>query len=500
MLENITEIINALNQVTLSFVENEIITTDCLIISTGQSLVDSNGGTYKQDIILLRQRTAQQIGIQRLCEKIADELNFNGHSYCSRMSPERVQIAGIILAMALMTASLRRNTILQEVNFYITLIQAASVKLRCVLAPPEVGVKTDCFGQFIYGKLDLDKLRDECHKVGCDYVKRHEKKILNKRSIIRESVDIKIINHKLDLSKFVISNLEASRLYNLAEEYFSVLARCEQKLFLIELDKQQSVYCAAGIGAISSNSLLHMESFNQWISVFTFSNNRDGWVSPIQTYPLITTVEPAAYAAGRNEVINGLQLKDWNKLPLDNYLQQFSEYIMVAQGFAGEMRLEEAFLHYIFGLDVLLGGEAGESLTEILAGRVAVICHKILGKPQDEIFKSIKFYYSLRSGYAHRGEKGRLETALPRDKRFADLLVDLEKICKIIFAAGCAARLKPWSSQVNEKEARSNWISRIDIILTKQDAAMPISREEISDIGIDEICLVNDKFYYLKTL
>jgi len=149
LLENITEIINALNQVTLSFVKNEIITTDCLIISTGQSLVDSNGDTYKQDIILLRQRTAQQIGIQRLCEKIADELNFNGHSYCSRMSPERVQIAGIVLAMALMTASLRRNTILQEVNFYITLIQAASVKLRCVLAPPEGGVITDCFGQLL---------------------------------------------------------------------------------------------------------------------------------------------------------------------------------------------------------------------------------------------------------------------------------------------------------------------------------------------------------------
>ena len=197
-------------------------------------------------------------------------------------------------------------------------------------------------------------------------------------------------------------------LQRLLDDYFGFLSESEQRHFLIDLDRQHAIYGAVGLGTIPSDFLRKSAMFTFWITIFTTQQRGFGWVVPTQNHSTIATTDPKALADGHAEINAGMRLVDWGTKGLDDILQAYSEYLNTARNYEDEGRTEEALLHSVFALDLLLGGESGDSLTAVLADRVAMLSHLALKQDLQEIVRFVRETYDMRSGYVHRGQRGKL--------------------------------------------------------------------------------------------
>lgn len=152
-------------------------------------------------------------------------------------------------------------------------------------------------------------------------------------------------------------------MYRIYDDYYANVADIEKQLFMADLDRQQAIFGAAGLGTIPSETLRQMEALTQWITIFERQERRHGWVVPNQTFMTASSTEPKALAEGYLEIKNALKLDDWNERCLDPSIQAFSQYLTTAQDHRHNDRIEEGLLHVVFALDLLLGGSSGEALT-----------------------------------------------------------------------------------------------------------------------------------------
>ena len=148
-------------------------------------------------------------------------------------------------------------------------------------------------------------------------------------------------------------------------------------------------------------------------------------------------------------------------------------------------RIDEATLHLVFALDLLLGGKAGDALTKVLASRVAMLSHFALDIKFEEQRKFIEESYDLRSGYVHRGLKFELSKLVSKsgesiENRFQRLV----QTSRVLFAAGCFARQQSWCSG---SDAHDKWISRIDLLCQTQSAGKTLRKDDLDELGIHRI-------------
>jgi hypothetical protein len=188
-------------------------------------------------------------------------------------------------------------------------------------------------------------------------------------------------------------------------------------------------------------------------------------------------------------VTEHLRLHDWQQRPLDPWIQNFCHYITAAQDYDRNGRIEEALLHLVFGLDLLLGGESGEALTTVLAERVAFLSHCALMRPLNEISNFVRDCYDLRSGYVHRGSKGTLgETKSSIGLR--ERLDLLSQVACAVLGAACFARLQGWCQ---EQEPRYAWIKRIDVLRAKYEAGLGVDDADLIGLGLKQVRIQEGK-------
>lgn len=173
---------------------------------------------------------------------------------------------------------------------------------------------------------------------------------------------------------------------------------------------------------------------------------------------------------------------------LDDILQVYSEYLNTARTYEDEGRTEEALLHSVFALDLLLGGESGDSLTAVLADRVAMLSHLALKQDYQRVVRFVRETYDMRSGYVHRGRRGRL--AESTKERLIDRLEQQKEIARAVFGAGCFARSQPWC---DVPDARKVWLGRIDILRKKLEIGQGLDPNDVQDLGLDRIELHQGK-------
>ena len=200
-------------------------------------------------------------------------------------------------------------------------------------------------------------------------------KLRGKRSVCRNYHGVKLLDFQ-DIRKSAGSSPVWDKwLYRIVDNYHGDLAGEEVDRFMLDLDRQQAIMGAAGLGTISSEVLRRMSELVQWVTIFDRRDRGHGWVYGTYPYIYTSSTEPRAYSDGQAAIRRALLIEDWGDLPLDENLQAYAEYIMAAKNLEADYRFEEAFLHVVFGLDLLLGGKSEEPLTAVLAERVGLLSH-----------------------------------------------------------------------------------------------------------------------------
>jgi len=123
-------------------------------------------------------------------------------------------------------------------------------------------------------------------------------------------------------------------------------------------------------------------------------------------------------------------LFDFRRLELDAPLaasiRSFARFLQRAHRHRLERRYDEAFLHFVIALDLLLGENTQSA--ETIAKRAATLIFGSLDKPLDRVERRIRKHYGLRSKYVHEGT--------PVDK---ETMHDIEEICLQVLWALLAA-------------------------------------------------------------
>jgi len=391
--------------------------------------------------------------------------------------------AGKVLGLAVLGAK-KRNEVPRCLNFVLesmsecSLLQVAAINLK----PPDGSIYD--FGEFSYGLLDTDYLREiTLHAGSTNYFSNAKVKLKGKAAISREVSRAKSIDANDEYFRGRIERgepVQRSLVYRVLDSYFHCLSNLLWHNFLRELDKQQARMAAAGIGFIPSNAFRTIESQVHRVSVFYRKKQGHGWVAPVDQVFGVSIPTARVLKEAYSTFEEGLRYTDWGKFPLDRALQTFSEYLCTVREYEDLNRPEEAFLHCVFALDLLIGGKANEPLSIVFKERLACLSSQIVKDEYRELQKFINECYEFRSSYAHRGERvgvggdeGQYESLR---KRFARLM----QIARILFACACWCRRQEWC------DGRETWLFRIDVLRAKLNAGVNASTE-LTQLGLDRI-------------
>jgi hypothetical protein len=432
--------------------------------------------------VILSQNGNPPLTVVRLIEKVTEELAKLEHAHVSPRSEKRTEIAATVLALATLLRPPGIDTV-DVLEAIFQNISSSQVAQWAVLISPATNRDLYHFGEFTSGEIDLQTLRYRSEQAGSNFG-LYERDLLGRRAVWREARDIRTI----DWNSINLPHGERQKggytFYRITDEYYGELAGAERGQFMLELDRQQAIFAAIGLGTIPSASLRQTIELTRWVTIFSRQERRHGWVVPDQTPFMVRSTEPKAHSDGMASIKNGLQLQDWGQRPLDQYLQMFSEYIATALDQWRDDRPELAFLHLVFALDQLLGGDSGEGLTKIVAERASILAYRALSKHTAEITAFVRDCHDARSGYAHLVEKGKLPNS-GRAADFADRFNLLLKISRAVIGAGCFARRQEWC-QV--KDPRGAWLKRIDLVVSANQAGV-VDKSHMVLLGLEEFQL-----------
>jgi len=162
-------------------------------------------------------------------------------------------LAGKVLGMATAFGGSKLASI-EIVNHILSSISLARVSQWAVLISPGASPEHYRFGDFIYGNIELEKLEYRSEKAGSDFARRYGQSLQSRRSILREGRELKLID--VNAIKTTTSPGASSRnfMYRIFDDYYANVASIEREVFMLDLDRQQAVFGAAGLGTIPSET------------------------------------------------------------------------------------------------------------------------------------------------------------------------------------------------------------------------------------------------------
>lgn len=428
------------------------------------------------------------INLDSLLNRVADALTSTNHVGADKYSKHRLSIAAKILALAISAANFTIAAI-DEINAIIHLV----IKSRAAqwVLFPAMSNSWDTYncGDFVFGRINLDLLRSRSRRANSNYFELYKEAVERSLSVFRDSHDVFVAQFNEHYAT-VLNAVRADMNQRIIDDYYQNCAESLKELFLSDLDRQQAVYVASGLGSVSADFLTRVNNYCRWITIFTCDQTGKGWVVPTQEYPEIRTTEPKVLNQGKVQIDENLCLADWGKSTIDPIIQTYCEYLATATDSLATESLGAALLQTVYALDLLLGGSAEEALTKTLSERTALLTYFAIGKDMTDISEFIRKIYDMRSGYAHRGEKERLKRGID-NRTIEETLEKLTLLSRVVLAAACFARSRTWSK---DEEAHKIWHKRIDMLRNKHDSKQDITDDDLRDLGINLISIDEDGF------
>lgn len=426
------------------------------------------------------------VRLDSLVSLVERELKAKGHALFEGTSRTKRLIATKCLALAVVCSS-SGNQVRSTLISLIETVNECTLNLFAILMT-SVNDDTVCkFGDYSFGRLNVNRLEHVCEQAGSDFFTQYGGDLRNKTAATRLFRDVRTIDFKASiLNAREFAPEQYSLILRILDDYHGDIATEYWELFRFDMVRQQAVMTAIGVGEISPAMFWQLQIMSKLVAVFTRGLVDRGWVLPNSTAINLTIVRPSVIANARSEASSLYRLDDWGKVEFDNSVQQYSEYLAAANEHEAAERIDESLLHTVFALDLLLGGEADEKLTEGLASRVGVLCYLPFLTTREEIGKFIRDSYGMRSGYAHRGAKGKFNE--PRSGMTLHERHDrLKKIARLVLATALWARHQPWC------QTRKDWIDRIKLFLANERAGES-AEKQIDQLGLTRIYACDESY------
>ena len=150
---------------------------------------------------------------------------------------------------------------------------------------------------------------------------------------------------------------------------------------------------------------------------------------------------------------------------LDQSIKSYCTFLQRAHTHRHSGRTDEAFLHFIFAIDLLFGTERHS--TKSICLRVSTLVYRQLENDFKEQVNIVKRLYDRRSKYVHKGKSA--------DKNDIE---EAEKVC--IEVLWCLLAVSG-SGKVDD---RSSWLKQLDFVSGGIEASKSISDSDIQFLGI----------------
>jgi hypothetical protein len=377
------------------------------------------------------------------------------------------RIAMLFIAIAKLTTS-RDRTLQESLEFVFRAMSTAKVRLiaatKCL--PDDKTIYR--FGNYQFGWLDLDEIKKLTLHAGSDYFQLHRKKLEGTTALVQ------------DKSVFVL---------DACEPYFVRTFERKGNESTAILYRLLLASCASDY--LPSRMFRLFERATTRVAIFHRKAHMHGWVAPSEHSWSFYIPRARSLLASQTLIEDGLRIKNFGEFPLDGILERYSAYLADAREYLGKDRAEVSLLHYVFALDLLLGGKPGEPLSSLIKDRTATVTFLAEGEPLESIAKFLGDCYEFRSTYAHRGGLTQKRWHTPQDRVLGEKVQRLLRLTRIVFASACWARAQPWCKSVDD------WIARIDIMRLKQKANIS-TEEDVATLGLERIrqTIVGDTTIY----
>ena len=455
-----------------------------IILCDGHLIEKANRG-FDEDAmcVALLQESNAPVSLTELLKCVGNELFTLQHPYTSPRSELRASIASKILGLSVLTSTTTHSP-LESLSLWLSRMSIARVAQWVVFDSSYRNVSgVTQLGDFTYAPINMSMLESRCRRAGSTFFEERGSTFQGKLSLCRDSRRITVLEIGHELPKASGGNASDKILYRVVDSYYSEVARAEQSQFVADLESQQAVYGAAGMVTFRPDILTQTEGFTAWITIFTRDEKQHGWVTGGRTVMQIPLPYPQELDAARKGLERNLGLHDWQKQPLDPSIQTFCHYFNAARDHYGDGRTEEAVLHLVFALEMLLGGLSYDSSSRDVVERVACLVCSSTKRAFNEIVDCVRGCYNVRNRYVHGGGKGTaIDDRINAD--WKDNFRQLSEWASIVLGAALFARQQVWCQGT---DAYGSWLNKIESVRRKYVSRIGPDTDEMACLGLSRI-------------
>lgn len=249
------------------------------------------------------------------------------------------------------------------------------------------------------------------------------------------------------------------------DKYLGVVVSELGHIFEQDLSSDQSIFAALNVPTFDTQDLFRIHGLRIDVAFGTVSR---------QSHTLIRDDNVIPVGIGRlaeiDRDLRKLLRSPLGSLPgIDDTLSAFTKYLYRARTHFVGQRPSDAFIHYVFALDLALGGN--QETTRNTSRRAAVIFSCASGKPFDETRKEIDEIIRIRSKYVHAGRD------IPNTK--------LEVACQICRAVTeCLLRARISTASANPKFIEDFWHPHLDYLASALQAKVDVPDSHFEQCGV----------------
>lgn len=322
-------------------------------------------------------------------------------------------------------------------------------------------------GRFHVGLLDIDRMRYWCKKVDCDFFQRYPQAFSNCFAIEGAHTPVRILQIG-DLVKQA-GDAGAPIPRPLLDAYFDALTEELRNQFEQEFLAAQEVLVAAGAPLLDVSDARMILNFSFVALYYAKSASKAwGYFCPLNMAPKMDWAKADRRFPRAAEMLKsrfGFEALGTAEIFAD--IRTFCKFVTRAVNHEVHNQLDEAFLHSVIALDLLLGSP--DENTQTVCRRAAVLVSVDRGCPFAEALALMKKIYDARSRYVHAGTPVREQS-----------LTDLKPVITTVFEMLMRLQQKP----ENRSEGfRSRWCKHLDFAGIALETGRELSPEDLGFVG-----------------
>ncbi|HVW30407.1 MAG TPA: hypothetical protein VHC69_33850 [Polyangiaceae bacterium] len=420
--------------------------------------------------VSLWHRTNLGLTFDGLVRKVGAELKARGH-------PSSLEV---VLGLLAAFAALKSQTAspVKQLNHLFDCVADTSVSQFAVLPgdPPEEFHLT--LPSYELGKLNWTSLAALCERVGTDFHRRYGPRLehrfgLERKKYTGRAVDWPNFGNRHLSTAAQRSMAPGSLGYYLIDQYYFELARLLTDDFWEGLLEEQHLLLAAGGPYVDERALKSLPTL-QFVTIFFWASSGPephGWVSPAVHAQMY--IELGRADRRLQEVERRLQsdfgVIDSSPGNLHPSVLAYARFVSRAVRHRHDGRPDEAFVHFVIALDLLLG--SSEASSKSVSERAAVVTFQVLDVEFGEALRRVRILYDARSKYVHEGR--------PVD---APLLDQASQICReVLFALLRFVRL---SAHRSDAHLVNTWHRELDLCVANLNAKREVAPKDWIAAGV----------------